>query len=136
MKIDISELNEEQLEEIEKRLEAFDNQYITYKLNGNIRIGAFAGSELAGGVDACMTAFHILYVSTVYVEEKFRRQGIGRMLMAETEKRARELGANMIRLDTFDWQGKDFYLALGYEQVGSYRNEEDGFEEYFFLKKI
>lgn len=136
MKIDISELNEEQLEEIEKRLEAFDNQYITYKLNGNIRIGAFAGGELAGGVEACMTAFHILYVSTVYVEEKFRRQGIGRMLMAETEKRARELGANMIRLDTFDWQGKDFYLALGYEQVGSYRNEEDGFEEYFFLKKI
>ena len=42
----------------------------------------------------------------------------------------------MIRLDTFDWQGKEFYEALGYQQVGHYTNEEDGFSEYFFLKRI
>ncbi len=42
----------------------------------------------------------------------------------------------MIRLDTFDWQGKGFYQALGYEIAGSYFNEEDQFGEYFFYKKI
>ena len=56
--------------------------------------------------------------------------------MREMEKRAKALGANMIRLDTFDWQGKEFYEALGYQQVGHYTNEEDGFSEYFFLKRI
>lgn len=52
------------------------------------------------------------------------------------EIRAKKLGANTIRLDTFDFQGKDFYKSMGYEQVGYYRNDEDNFEEYFFLKKI
>ena len=57
-------------------------------------------------------------------------------LMAELEQRARAMGANMIRLDTFDWQGKAFYEALGYEIVGSYENRQDGFSEYFFLKRL
>ena len=56
--------------------------------------------------------------------------------MREMEKKAQELGANMIRLDTFEWQGRGFYEALGYKQVGQYTNDEDGFSEYFFLKRI
>lgn len=56
--------------------------------------------------------------------------------MAETEARAKELGADTVRVDTFDWQGKEFYEALGYRTVGSYENTEDGYSEYFFLKRI
>lgn len=46
------------------------------------------------------------------------------------------MGANTIRLDTFSWQGKDFYQALGYQEVGHYENQEDGYAESFFLKRI
>ena len=42
----------------------------------------------------------------------------------------------MIRLDTFNWQGKEFYEALGYEIVGRYENDEEGYAEYFFLKRL
>ena len=52
------------------------------------------------------------------------------------ENRAASLGANLIRLDTFDWQGVDFYKSLGYEQVGYYKSESDNFSEYFLLKKL
>jgi len=83
-----------------------------------------------------MTAFKILYVSTVFVDEGYRRKGYGKKLILEMERRAKKLGANTIRLDTFGYQGKDFYIAMGYEQVGFYCNDEDGFEEYFFLKRI
>lgn len=83
-----------------------------------------------------MTAFKILYVSTVFVDEKYRRKGYGKALIEEMEKRAKTLGANTVRLDTFSWQGKDFYLAMNYQQVGFYRNDEDDYEEYFFLKRI
>lgn len=48
------------------------------------------------GLDACMTAFKILYVSTVFVDEKYRRKGYGKMLMEEMERRAKALGANTI----------------------------------------
>ena len=47
----------------------------------------------------------ILYVGTVFVDEEYRRRGIGTMLMAEVEHRALALGADTIRLDTFNWQG-------------------------------
>ena len=136
MEIKILDINDDQIQEIENNLEEYDLKYISFKMEGNIQIGARIGEKLVGGINACMTAFRILYVSTLYVDEAYRNQGIGRLLVKEMEKRAQQIGANMIRLDTFDWQGKEFYERLGYEQVGHYKNEIDGFSEYFFLKRI
>jgi len=132
----IEELNENEIEDLEEMLSLFDRKYITYKKNGQISVGIKVDNKLVAGIDACMTAFKIIYISTVFVDEKYRRCGLGTTLMQEVEKRAILLGANMIRLDTFDWQGKEFYEALGYEQVGHYKNEQDGFSEYFFLKRL
>ena len=132
----IIDLTEEQAEDIEERLEAFDESYITYKMDGEIRIGIEDDGKLVAGLDACVTNFKVLYVSTVFVDEEYRRKGLGARLMREMEKRAAAMGVNNIRLDTYDWQGKEFYETLGYECVGHYENKEDGFSEYFYLKKL
>ena len=134
--MNIINLTEDQLSHIEDGLAAFDQTHMTAQLEGSIQIGIEKDGRLVAGRDACMTAFKILYVSTVFVEESHRRKGYGRRLMAEMERRAKELGANTIRLDTFSWQGKEFYEALGYQIVGHYENETDGYAEYFFLKRI
>ena len=130
------DLNEDQVEEIEERLSAFDENYITYRMNGCIQIGVEENGKLIAGLDACITAFRILYVSTVFVDEEYRRKGIGAKLVREMEKRAAAMGVNTIRLDTFNWQGKAFYEALGYEAVGHYENAAEGYAEYFFLKRL
>ena len=96
----------------------------------------FRNGKLIAGLDACITAFKILYVSTVFVDEEYRRKGLGAKLVREMEKRAAALGVNTIRLDTFNWQGKEFYEALGYRSAGHYENPEDGYSEYFFVKRI
>ena len=132
----IIDLNEQQLEAVEAGLSAFDEGYITYKMEGDIQIGIEEDGRLVAGLDACVTAFKILYVSTVFVEENCRRKGYGKRLMEEMEQRAKAMGVNTVRLDTFSWQGKEFYEALGYKIVGSYENEDDGYAEYFFLKRI
>ena len=132
----IIDLNQEQVEDIEERLEDFDESYMTYKMDGEIQIGIEDDGKLVAGLDACITNFKILYVSTVFVDEEYRRKGLGARLMKEMEKRAAAMGVNMIRLDTYDWQGKAFYETLGYECVGHYENKEDGFSEYFDLKRI
>ncbi len=129
-------LNDEQLEDIESRLEAYDRNHVKYKLDGSIQLGIEEDGRLIAGLDACVTAFRILYVSTVFVDEAYRRKGIGTRLMREMEERAAGMGVNTIRLDTFDWQGKDFYVSLGYEIVGQYENAGDGYSEYFFLKRL
>ena len=105
------DLTEEQAEEIESRLSEFDEKYITYRMDGSIRIGIEEDGKLIAGLDACITAFRILYVSTVFVDEAYRRKGYGARLIREMEKRAAAMGVNTIRLDTFNWQGKDFYEA-------------------------
>ena len=132
----IIDLNDEQVEDIEERLEDFDESYITYKMDGEIHIGIEDDGKLVAGLNAYITNFKILYVSTVFVDEEYRRKGLGARLMHEMEKRAASMGVNMIRLDTYDWQGKEFYETLGYECVGHYDNKEDGFSEYFYLKKL
>jgi ribosomal protein S18 acetylase RimI-like enzyme len=132
----IINLNEQQLENIEDKLNTFDENYITYKMDGSIQIGIEEDGRLVAGLDACVTAFKILYVSTVFVDEEYRRKGYGKSLIEEMEKRASEMGVNTIRLDTFSWQGKEFYEALNYEIVGSYESNSDGYAEYFFLKRI
>lgn len=130
------ELTEDQAEYIDEQLENYDKEYIKYRLEGGIHIGIEENGALIGGLNACMTAFHILYVETMFVSEKYRRQGIGTKIMLEMERQAKELGANMIRLDTFNWQGYEFYKSLNYKEVGHYFNESDNFHEYFFLKEI
>lgn len=129
-------LTEQQLEDIEGRLSAFDENHIHYRMNGSVQIGIEEGGRLIAGLDACVTAFKILYVSTVFVDADHRRKGYGTRLMREMERQAAEMGVNTIRLDTFDWQGRAFYEALGYQIVGSYENADDGYAEYFFFKRL
>ena len=132
----IVELTDRQLEEIEDRLSAFDDEHMPLKMEGAVRIGIEENGRLVAGLDACVTAFHILYVSTVFVDARYRRKGLGTRLMREMERRAAGMGVDTICLDTFSWQGKEFYEALGYETVGRYENAEDGYAEYFFLKRL
>ena len=136
MKRTVAELSEEQIGEIYESLAAFDRKNIGYRLDGSVNIGIESDGRLIAGLNGCMTAYRIFYIDTVFVEEEYRRQGVGTALLKEAEKRARALGANMIRLDTFDWQGREFYKKLGYEEVGGYSSAEDGFSEYFFVKRL
>lgn len=121
---------------IENQLEEFDRNYISYKLEGRISLGIEIDGHLVAGLDASMTAFKILYLSTLFVDKPHRNKGYGKKLIFEMERQAKELGANTVRVDTFSWQGKDFYLSMGYEQVGYYNNPEDAYEEYFFIKRL
>ena len=130
------DLTETQVAHVEEMLEDFDGRFIPYRMDGDIQIGIEEDGKLIAGLDACVTAFKILYVSTVFVDEDHRRKGYGKLLMEEMERRARDMGVNTIRLDTFSWQGKEFYEALDYKVVGYYENKTDGYAEYFFVKRL
>ena len=82
-------LTQEQAEYINDQLEMYDKEYIKYRLEGSVHIGMEEKGEVIGGLNAYMSAFHILYVDTMFVAEKYRRQGIGRKIMSEMEIKAK-----------------------------------------------
>ena len=79
--------------------------------------------------------FAVLFFESLFVLEEYRMHKIGSSLIKKMEEYAKFEGMLIIRLDTFSWQAKDFYLKLGYELISSYEIKE-GFSEYFFLKRL
>lgn len=76
MKRTVVDLTEEQIDEICESLAAFDRNFIGYRLMGSVNIGIESEGRLIAGLNGYMTAFKILYIDTVFVEEEYRRQGL------------------------------------------------------------
>jgi GNAT superfamily N-acetyltransferase len=57
--------------------------------------------EFVGGLLG-FTHWNHFFVSAVFVEQQFRREGIGRELMQRAEALALDQGCDVIYLDTFD----------------------------------
>ena len=132
----IENLSKEQVNAIHDKLEEFDHNYTRVDLSVGINLGIIEDGKVIAGVVSSVTSFKILYISTIFVDEAYRRKGIGKILMLELENRAKKQGVNLIRVDTFNWQAPKFYTSLGYEQVGYYQNSEDGYAEHFFIKRL
>ncbi|MCL1935272.1 MAG: GNAT family N-acetyltransferase [Defluviitaleaceae bacterium] len=130
------ELDSNQIRYLNRKLEEHDDYYIKDNLSGDINIGIKHNNQLIAGVISTFSTMKILYVSTIYVDDSFRKKGLGKKLMKEVENKAIELGAELIRIDTFEWQAPEFYTKLGYEQVGYYENKTKEFSEYFFVKYL
>ncbi len=60
-----------------------------------------------------------LFINLLWVDAGLRRHGIGSALIAEAERRAIAFGCHSAHVDTFSFQGPDFYPRFGYEIFGS-----------------
>ena len=135
MLYEIVTLTDEQFKDIDTRLAEYDNN-AGIETADDIQIGIIHDGKLIAGAGAGTSDFRKIYIYTLFVDEEFRGRGIGRQLMEAIENKAASLGANLIRLNTYSSQSLGFYVKLGYEQFGCYENEEDGYTEYFFLKRL
>jgi len=76
-----------------------------------------AESRLVGGLLAA-TIWDWLVIDALWVDEHFRRLGHGQALVRRAENAAYDRGCRRARLDTFDFQARDFYEGLGYVLYG------------------
>lgn len=91
--------------------------------------------KIIAGIRACLYLKECLYISVLFVDEKFRGKGLGSMLLKKLEQEARTSGVNLVHLDTFDFQAKDFYLKNGYEVFGVLDHCPAGHQR-FYMKKM
>ena len=74
--------------------------------NGRIIAG------ITGGVDG----WNGTEIDGLWVEEPYRRQGIGSRLLRAFEQAAKEIGADIMFIEAYDWDAA-FYRKNGYETV-------------------
>jgi ribosomal protein S18 acetylase RimI-like enzyme len=74
--------------------------------NDNKIIGGLIGQLLSG--------WKWLHVDRLWVDEAYRRAGIGRLLLGTAEKEAQSRGCLHAEVDTFDFQARGFYEKQGY----------------------
>jgi GNAT superfamily N-acetyltransferase len=74
-----------------------------------------------------------LFIKYLWVHADLRRAGIGSGLLAEAERRALALGCHSAWLDTFSFQGPEFYPKFGYREFG--RLDYPPGHQRIFLKK-
>jgi ribosomal protein S18 acetylase RimI-like enzyme len=75
-------------------------------------------------------------VKRVWVDPAFQRHGYARVILADLEDRARELGYRELRLDTTIRQtaAQHLYTSAGYREVG--RGQLAGVEVVYFAKSL
>ena len=81
------------------------------------------------------THFNHFFVSALYVDQQFRKEGIGRELMKRAEALALEQGCDVIYLDSFDYQAPGFYEKLGFEIFGKLEDYPPGHQRFYLRKR-
>lgn len=91
---------------------------------------------IIAGCIAKMYCWNIVYVDILWVDEQYRKHGLGTKLLNEIEKIAIEEKCKLIHLDTFDFQTKDFYIKQGYEVFGVLEDCPENHCRYYLKKKL
>jgi GNAT superfamily N-acetyltransferase len=76
-----------------------------------------------------------LFINLLWVDTELRRVGIGSALIAEAERRAIAFGCHSAHVDTFSFQGPNFYPKFGYEVFGTLDYPPDH-KRIFFKKRL
>jgi len=94
-----------------------------------------AGIEIAG-ILAGIGCWNGLEIKILWVAEAYRKTGIGSRILKYIEDIAREKGATVAMLDTFNFQAEGFYLKNGYEVIGEVQNFPPGHKRIYLSKKL
>ncbi len=115
---------------VEKNPSATDREFVDERLgdynaaflrdNRYDYFGLFVRDD-AGAIQAGLVG-HLyagwLFINLLWVHAELRRSGIGSSLVAAAEQRAIAFGCHSAYVDTFSFQGPQFYPKFGYEVFG------------------
>ena len=92
-------------------------------------------NEIIGGLYG-RSLWGTLEIKTFVVKTENRNLGIGRKLIEEAEKEAKNRNCRFISLDTFSFQAPEFYEKLGFIKIGTETDFPKGFEKHYYRKKL
>lgn len=99
---------------------------------------AVKSGELIGGCVLDVDMTKIAEFNRLWVDERYRRQGLGTALVCAAEQKAKERGCRVIQnAFCFDWQNaKPLFEKMHYRQIGIFRDWPKGHEGYVLSKRL
>ncbi len=93
--------------------------------------------EIIGGCIAEAYEYHWsrMFLNTLWVDERWRHQGIGSMIIREVERIAREKGCRVVTLGTASYMARPFYEKHGYTVFTTLKNPS-GYISYSLVKYL
>jgi GNAT superfamily N-acetyltransferase len=91
-------------------------------------------SIIAGAITLLLNDEMLL--DKLWVDEKFRKLGIGKQMVEEVEKLAKDCQVKTLFTDTYGFQAPDFYLKLGFTVYGQVDGFMGGHSKIFFKKGL
>jgi GNAT superfamily N-acetyltransferase len=117
-------------------LRTFNRQHAESPDFQNLTLAARDPDGIVVGGLVGETGWRWLHVDLLWVEERHRRQGVGRSLLRTAELEALRRGCAHVYLDTIDYQARPFYEGEGYGVFGVQDDYPPGFRRYFLRKTI
>lgn len=77
-----------------------------------------------------------MQISMLWVDEHYRKQGLGSMLIRESERIAKEKGCSIACLCTLDFQAPDLYKKQGYAVYAVYEDRPRTHSVYYMFKRL
>lgn len=134
--INIIQSTNEEVNYIKKKLIEFNSKNIpngTYE-EVNLCVKNDEGRIVAGLNSAIR--WNWMDIDIVWVDEEFRKQGYGKMLLQEAERIARSKACSFIKLYTFSFQAPEYYKKYGYEVIAIFENAPKGNNTYYYKKDL
>lgn len=92
------------------------------------------GRIIAGLLSAI--CWNWMEIDILWVDDDYRRQGLGKILLEEAEKIAKAKSCTFIKLNTFSFQAPEFYKKYGYEVMAIIENAPLGSKHYYYKKEL
>lgn len=82
------------------------------------------------------TQNNIMYLDTLYVDEKYRKNKIGKTLLDLSEKKGIELGCDQCIVDTLGFQAQAFYEKYDYKIFANVPGYQGGYDRIYLKKDL
>lgn len=91
--------------------------------------------RIIGGIQAG-TILGTMYIKNLWMDERYRSQGYGRLLLMEAERIAKESGCISGQACVLSFQAVGFFKRLGYVAFGTSDGYPGSIKEYYLIKRF
>jgi ribosomal protein S18 acetylase RimI-like enzyme len=77
-----------------------------------------------------------MHIDILWVDEKYRKQGLGSKLLEAAEEEAKKRGCHSVHVDTMSWQALDFYKKHRYKIISELNDIPKGNKKYHLIKEL